>query len=1064
MNRDSRMSGIEDIYELSPMQHGLLFHTLTAPASGIYLEQMGLSFRKLNTSAFKRAWQRLVERHAVLRTSFHWEELDKPLQMVHKKVELPWEQYDWRGASSAEQDRRLENYLRADRERGFELAKVPLMRFVLVRTAEEAYHFIWSFHHILIDGWCLPIVLGEVFAFYQAFCRGDDLHLPHPLPYREYITWLQRQDLSEAEDFWRKVLKGFTVPTSLKIGRTAGELGGQADEYAEQERQLSIPLTQTLRSFARQHHLTLNTLVQGAWAILLSRYSGEKDVVFGITMSGRPADLDGAESMVGLFINTLPMRVPVLPEAPLLPWLNDLQTQQFKLRRYEYTPLVKVQGWSQVPRGTPLFESLLVFENYPMDTSWTDGDGETAVVGQHFRERTNYPLVLKAIPATELYLQIGYDRHRFDAIEIAHMLEHLQNLLEGIVDPNQCLADLSILTATERHQLLIEWNDTSSAYPQNQCIHEMFEEQVERTPEEVAVAFEGQHLTYGELNRRANQLGHYLQGLGVGPDVFVGICAERSLDMVVGLLGVLKAGGAYVPLDPAHPHDRLIYILEDSQTPMLLTQQQVLREKEFLSYGGHVVLLDSMWETISCESESPPGPRVVSENLAYCIYTSGSTGRPKGVQVMHRAVVNFLASMRRQPGFTSGDVLLAVTTLSFDIAGLEIFLPLVTGGRVVLVSHAVAVDGVRLAAWLADCGATVMQATPATWQLLLESGWEGNEKLNVLCGGEALPRKLANRLIDKVTAVWNMYGPTETTIWSSVHPVEAGDSAVPIGRPIANTQFYVLDRYLKPVPIGMWGELYIDGNGLARGYLNRPELTAEKFVPNPFGDEEGARLYRTGDMVRYLSDGSVEFLGRVDYQVKVHGHRIELGEIEAALRRHPMVQKAVVLAREDRPNEKRLIAYIVPSQGAALKVEALRRFLGEILPDYMLPAVFVTLDRLPLTANGKVDRRALPAPKGDRPAMEKALVAPRTPTEKALTRIWAEILGIEQVGVHDNFFELGGDSLLIMTVVAKAYQAGLRFSPQQLFQHQTIVELLAAMEGTVSVQPEQELVLRHLFD
>ncbi len=603
--------------------------------------------------------------------------------------------------------------------------------------------------------------------------------------------------------------------------------------------------------------------------------------------------------------------------------------------------------------------------------------------------------------------------------------------------------DLSLLTEAESHQLLGEWNQTQVDYPKNQCIHQWFELQVELIPDQVAVIFEEQQLTYRELNSRANKLAHYLQTLNVGPDVMVGICLERSLNLIIGLLGILKAGGAYVPLDPAYPQERLAFMLEDSQLPVLLTQQNQL--ERLPKHHCQVVCIDTDEEIITRASESNPNTGVTPENLAYIIYTSGSTGNPKGVQIEHRAVVNFLNSMRQEPGLIESDVLLAVTTISFDIAGLELYLPLIVGARIVLVRREVASDAAELIKTLAKSGATVMQATPATWRLLLAAGWQGNKQLKILCGGEALTPVLANQLQKLVNSVWNVYGPTETTVWSAVYKVEPGNIRVPIGRPIDNTQIYLLDPDLcrkgdpiKPVPIGAPGELLIGGAGLARGYLNRPELNSEKFIPNPFSDQPGTRLYKTGDLARYLPDGNIECLGRIDHQVKIRGFRIELGDIEAALSQHPAVREAVVVAREDVSGDKRLVAYLVSDlsteqaqiaqsveyiiETQGLSLTHLRSFLQKKLPDYMVPSAFVVMDSLPLTPNGKVDRRSLPAPNPDRPVLNEVFVAPCTMVEKQLAEIWAAVLGIEQVGIHDNFFELGGHSILAVQMLTKVQE------------------------------------------
>ena len=1050
------MKNIEDFYPLSPMQQGMLFHTLYDPKSQVYCEQFSGYIRgNLNLLAFQRAWQQLVERHSVLRTSFIWEGIKEPVQVVHKQLSLPWEQHDWRGLASGEQQKRLKTVLQQEQNRGFELAQAPLMRLILIQLVQDCYQFIWNRHHLLLDGWSSSILLNEVFAFYKAFNQGQDLRLERPRPYRDYIVWLQQQDLSASEAFWQQKLKGFTAATSFRLDQTHHHLRSQEHNFDTHALKLSEAETAALQSFARQQQLTLNTLVQGAWAILLSRYSGENDVVFGTVVYGRPASLAGSESMVGVFINTLPLRMSVNAEESLLPWLKQIQTQQHEVRQHEHCPLIEIQKWSEIAAGQPLFESILNFQNYPIDSSLKQAVDGLTISDIDTSIKSHYPVNLSVQADAELTLEIFYDRLRFDADAIARMLGHLQTLLLSMVaNPQQRLGELPLLTATERYQLLEEWNNRQVDYPQDQCIHQLFEAQVEKTPDAIAVVFENQQLTYRELNTRANELAHYLQKLGVGAEVLVGICVEPSLDMLIALLATLKAGGVYIPLDPTYPQERLAFMLKDSQIPVLLTQQHLL--KTLPPNYAQVICLDSDWENIAAHQQNPVDSNINASNLSYTIYTSGSTGKPKGVQITHRSVVNFLTAMQQKLQLTNIDNLLSVTTLSFDIAVLEIFLPLTTGAKLILVSREVATDGIQLLQQLNNSAASVMQATPATWRMLLDAGWEGNSQLKILCGGEALPQNLASQLCQRAASVWNLYGPTETTIWSTIHQVDEREAFVPIGRPIANTQIYILDKHLQPVPVGVPGELYIGGAGLARRYFNQPELTQEKFIPNPFTSDSESRIYKTGDLARYLPNGEIEYLGRIDYQVKLRGFRIELGEIEAVLEQHPAIRQCVAMVREDVPGNQRLVAYLVAEN---ISTDELRQYLRQKLPEYMIPSAFVFLDSLPLTPNGKVNRRALPAPENTSWELASTFVASRHPVEEVLAGIWTQVLGISQVGIHDNFFEQGGHSLLATQVISRIRKTfGVDISLQRLFEFPTIAELAkniqeASHQGVSAITP-----------
>ncbi len=1059
---------IQDLYPLSPMQQGMLFHSLYAPESGMYVEQFSCTLHgNLDVTAFERAWQRVVDRHSVLRTAFVGESLKEPAQVIYRQVKLPIEQEDLRGLSSVEQAARLNKFLAAERRRGFALSDAPLMRIMLGRITDDAYEFVWCHHHALLDGWSVPIVFQEVLAFYDAFSRGGDLRLEPPRPYRDYIVWLKRQDVSKAETFWRETLKGFTAPTPLVVDRSRGSAADASARAVEVETHLSAEATAALNALARKNRLTLNTLAQGAWALLLSRYSGEDQVVFGATVSGRPAELAGAETMVGLFINTLPVRVRVPPDASLLSWLKDLQTYQTELRQYEYSPLVQIQGWSAVPRGLPLFESIMVFENLPVGEALQEGKTDLEIFNVRSAEQTNYPITVIIGPARELMLKISYDSSRFDQPTILRMLGHLQTLLEGMASqPDGLLAAIPMLTQAERQQLLVEWNDTHADYPLDRCVHELFEAQVKRIPDAIALVYEEERVTYRELNRRANQLAHYLQKLGVGPEVIVGICVEPSIEMIVGVLGVLKAGGAYLPLDPTYPKTRLGFMLEDSHVLVLLTQERLT--KQLPEHTTRVVCLDADSNMIARECDEDPISDVTPDNLAYVIYTSGSTGTPKGTLLQHRGLCNLANATIQLFDIYPTSRVLQFASFGFDASVAEIFPTLVAGATLCLARRDV-LAGLDLIQFIQAQAITIATLPPSLLATLDIPADRLPGLHTLVSAGESCSPEIAARWSQGRRFI-NGYGPTETTVAASYYLVKDISEiaiTVPIGRPMPNTQVYVLDKQLNPVPIGVPGELYVGGISLARGYLNRPELTAEKFISakcdrlsvvssqlanrdSQVTDRRALRLYKTGDLVRYQPDGNLEFLGRIDQQVKIRGFRIELDEIEMALSQQPAVRQAVVLAREEISGEKRLVAYVVPQETRSVHIEELRNSLIGKLPAYMIPSAFVALEALPLTPNGKVDRRALPVPDGSRPESNRTFVPPRDTIELQVTQIWEEILGVHPIGVKDNFFELGGHSLLALRLMARIQQQlDRKVSLVDLFQQPTVEHLASLVRRSL---------------
>ncbi|MEG4490504.1 amino acid adenylation domain-containing protein [Microcoleus sp. D3_18_C4] len=1008
---------------------------------------------QLNAEALRQSIEKIIERHEILRTAFAAVE-GQPIQVVAAAGDFQMPLIDLSSRSPDDRQAEVQRLSAEEARAPFDLGQSSLLRAKLLRLGETEHVLLLTVHHIIFDGWSLGVFLRELAEFYQAF-SSDRLPLLSPLPiqYADFATWqrqqLQGEILETQLAYWKQQLSG-SLPI-LNLPTDFPRPAVQTFQGARQTWELPKDLSLALAGLGQQEKATLFMTLLAAFKTLLYRYTGQTDILIGSPIASR--NLREIESLIGFFVNTLVLRSDLNGNPTFRELLRSVREVALGAYAHQDVPIEKLVEELQPERDlsySPLFQVGFALQNGLTQT--LELPGLTLNSHEIDTETANFDLTL-FLEETERGLTATweYSTNLFQPSTIARMHGHFQILLEGIIgNADTRISELPLLSDRDRHQLLIEWNNTQVDYPKDSTIHQLFEAQVDRNPDTIAVVFEDQKLTYRELNERANQVAHYLQKLGVKPEVLVGICTERSLDMIVGLLGILKAGGAYVPIDPSYPLERIAYILSDARVKILVTEQKMLAllpEQE-----AQLVCLDADWGRISQQSQANPDQRANSDNLAYTIYTSGSTGKPKGVQIYHQSLVNFLNSMREAPGLTESDILLAVTTICFDIAALEIYLPLMVGAKIVLASREVTANGELLLSTLQNCGVTVLQATPATWRLLLAAGWESSPQLKMLAGGEALPRELADRLLEKGGSLWNMYGPTETTVWSTTCHVNALESRhrrqnVPetIGRPIANTEIYILDGNLQAVPVGIVGELHIGGDGLARGYLNRPELNAEKFISHPFRDRPGARLYKTGDLARYLSDGNIEYVDRIDNQVKVRGFRIELGEIEAALSQHPNVRQAVVVVREDEPGNKCLVAYAVLSQEGAIAASELRSFLKEKLPEYMLPSAFVLLDALPLTPNGKVDRKALKAPDTENFPLNAAL-APRTPEEQLLAEIWSNVLGVKQIGIGDNFFELGGHSLLATQLIAKVRETfQVELPLRSLFQSPTVESLAEAI-------------------
>ena len=1036
---------IEAIYELSPMQEGMFFHSLYAPQSGVYFQQLNCVLEgQLHADAFQRAWQRVIERHAILRTAFVWKRLEKPLQVVSKHITLEIDTHDWRDLPQPAQEQRLKDFLDTDKQLGFDLSKAPLMRLFLIRLADERYQFVWSHSNMLLDGWSLFLVIKEVFEFYDAFRKGEVHDLPPATPFKEYIDWLKQQDQQRAEDFWSRTLNGFSEPNTIEI-KTDDQT--QTESYRELQLELPESLTSDLQTFARKHKLTLNTIIQGAWALLLNLYTGDDDIVFGTTVSGRPPALKDVESMIGLFINTLPLRIAISPQDSVLPWLRQIQSNNVELRDYEYSQLVDVQRKSDVRAGAPLFNSIIVFESFPVDSVVHELDTGLKIRRFTFVEQTNYALTFVVIPQRRMVLKLAFAPREFHPEAIERMLSHLQGILESMIAAPE--RKLVSFVAPAEDRLRAKLIGPTVAHPLDRCIHELFEQQVEQTPENIALVFENQSLTYAQLNAHANQLAHYLRRLGAGPDTKIGICLDRSLEMIVAVLGILKAGAAYVPLDPAYPQDRLAYMSEDAGVAMLVSKASLA------SHAARVIDLDLDRDLISREHDTNPIPVSTPDNLAYVIYTSGSTGSPKGVMVAHRSLVNYVLSMIPAIGLGSGERFLQFASLSFDASAVQIYPTLLSGATLVLHRAPAELSNVELKEFCERENVTVLDIPAGFWQQWVEDLASRGHQLKrsiryYMTGGESVSVARVCKwaqMLERPAEFLSSYGPTETTIGAmiSITPstaaVDLKRPHLPLGFTLPNVEIHLLDRYLRPVPLGVTGEIYIGGAGLARGYLSRAAQTAEKFVPDALSGRAGQRLYRTGDLGRIVA-GELEYVGRVDEQVKVRGYRIELGEIEAELSRQPEVKAAAVLLQGE---EQRLVAYVELRE--AVTAAELRRRLQERLPEWMVPGVYERVAVLPVSANGKVDRKRLQAEASERLTTGGEYEEARSGVEAVLAGIWSEVLKVERAGVHDNFFELGGHSLLATQLMSRVRDVlKLDVPMKALFDAPTIAGLSAVIE------------------
>ncbi len=1033
-----------DIYPLSPLQQGMVFETLASERPGAAVQQQHYTFREpLDFDRMAEAWKTVFHSHEVLHTRYCRLDDGDVAQTIDPTASLDPKYLNWRDVPDCDLDEKLTAFIAADREQGFDLWTAPLVRLTLVDVREDLFYVFWTFHHSVLDGRSHTIILDEAIELWDGASSGQPPEPPAPrYSYREYIEWLDGLDKEAILEYWRNYLAGIEAPTPIVEVLDAKET--TLPRFVHETRTIDKETSDAIRGLASAAEVTLNTVMQGAWALLLHQYTREPDVVFAATRASRVTPLPGMRDRIGLFMKTLAVRISCAEDMPMREWLQRIRHDHIAHRDFEQIGVQDLLRCSELPPGVSLFSSILLFENQHSQVTMRSRGGKWAERSSDSYGQTGFPLTVYGYGNPEIFLKLEYDESVFSRDKMERFYDHFVQILcrmptEELGSPTR----IPMLTSAELDRITEEWNATDVDVPKDLLLHELFEESVRKDPGRIAVEFEGESLTYAELNSRADDLAESLWKAGVRAGDLVGVSVERGIGMVAALLGVLKAGAGYVPMDPAYPEARLQYMLEMSAASVVITHPHLTEvysstEVRFVQVDLSGGLLESP------EGHSAGGAESRSaspEDRAYVIFTSGSTGKPKGVQVPHRAAVNFIKSMVEEPGITPDDALVAVTTLSFDIHVLEIFGPLSVGARVIVSSRETATDGWKLLELIQESKATIMQATPMTWRLLVEGGWDHSAPLKALVGGEALPRDLLADLLTRAGQVWNMYGPTETTVWSTCCQITDATAPILIGKPIANTQTYIADAHLNPLPAGIPGELLIGGRGVTLGYIGRPDLTEENFVPDAFCPEQGYPLYRTGDLAVQADDGSLRYLRRLDTQVKIKGYRIELAEIEEALSNHPGIRTCAVNVVE-MGSTQNLVAYYVSEDDTEAPDDQLRQHLHESLPDYMVPSHFMHLEVLPLTPNGKIDRKALPKPTSTATESTQPEETASTPREKELAEIWQEVLGLETVSVNEDFTSLGGDSLTSMRVLYRMTKLGIdERTCRGMFQGMTIREI-----------------------
>ncbi|MGB0523517.1 MAG: amino acid adenylation domain-containing protein [Flammeovirgaceae bacterium] len=1044
---------IEGIYGLSPMQEGMLFHSLYDTQSDAYYTQFRCNIAcPVNVEMFREAWQQILHNHSILRSSFHHDAMSIPVQTVYKEVELPFQLIDFSAFGEEEQEEKLAAFLAKDKQNKFKFDQAPLLRITLIKRSEALFTMVWTHHHILLDGWSMPIVMGELMSNYEHLYQGHALPELPADRYEDYIKYITKQNEGyPAESFWKEYLAGLDqacllpfVPSGVDRNKGGGSVG-------ECHLLLSVEDTEKLRAYAQQNHLTVNTIAQGVWALLLARYTGNSNVVFGVTVSGRPADLEGAEKRVGLYINTLLLHAELADDS-IVEWLTNLQKGTSASQEYQFTPLNKIQTWSGL-KGE-FFDTSLVFENYPLDEALAQ-DWALKIVQVDAEERNNFLLSLTAVLNNQLSIGFKFNKELLPTQAVERMTQHFSAALEQIVEKEH-LSDIKIITPEEEKEILETFNKTTVPYRKDASLIGHFQHQAQQQPQAIALADESETMTYEALWQKSNQLRQYLEAQGIGKGDFVGICLERSPEMIISILGILGTGAAYVAIDPEYPDTRIDYMLEDAHAKWVITNSFYDRDLMMFNtlFEERDGITSIIWDELNAELDGFDGAKEINsiafDNPAYVMYTSGTTGQPKGILVTHQNVIK-LACETTDIAINADDKVLQWSNYVFDGSIYDIFGSLLNGAALHLITKEQARDAGKLAEVIRQREVSVCFMTTALFNAFVDYDVEALKGLRkLLFGGQLVSVPHVKRALEAVgsSTLVHVYGPTETTVYATYYPIQSVENdLVPIGGPLSNTVVYILDQSTQPTGIGIVGEIYIGGDGVSKGYLNKEALTEERFVPNPFG---AGKLYKTGDLARWLPNGTIDFVGRQDDQVKIRGYRIELGEVETVLQQAPQVKQCIVVVNSNESGTKKLVAYVVPESNYAQK-EVLE-FLQVKLPEYMIPSVLVELAELPLTANGKVDKKALPSPEVNT-TKEDNYLAPSSKIEKDLVQIWEKLLNTNRVGVNDNFFELGGDSIITIQVASRAKKLGYSLQPHLVFENPTISQLAKMID----VQEEQAM-------